>query len=278
MICAVCSSQNSELVLTKKRYRLFRCRECSLIYVGNVPSNVRKLYSPAGKYQVRYQHSAKARKEFMAHCHRNYDFFKRFAHGSVLDVGCSIGGFLSLCKGRKGVGLEINAATAVVARVHFGLEVHECTLEEYHSQYPKKRFDNVTLWDVIEHLPDPNTTLEICHKVLRPGGKLFVDTSNADGLFARASFALRKYFGWYHPQPPYHLFQYGVRTLVRILQKHHFEIVETRLFPASYARKQSIVSLNTDKGFLYVLLLGPVDLLARALKDGDMVTMVVRKA
>jgi 2-polyprenyl-3-methyl-5-hydroxy-6-metoxy-1,4-benzoquinol methylase len=215
----------------------------------------------------------------MAHCHRNFNIFKAFAsQGAVLDVGCSIGGFLPLCTGYERVGLEINEATRNVAKSHFGLdELYEYTLSEFHDLYLSRRFECVTMWDIIEHLPDPNQTLEIVRKTLRPGGLLFIDTPNADGLFARASFAIRDSFGWYHPEPPHHLFQYGVSTLTQLLQRHHSKVLRIVRFHASCRRKRSIISLCSPRGWLYLLMLGPVELVSRLIGDGDLATVVAKK-
>ena len=279
--CAVCDGRDLESLLIKNGYHLSRCNKCGLVFVTDPPSEseLRALYSPTKKYQTRYERSTEAREQFMAHCHRNFNIFKEFAsQGAVLDVGCSIGGFLSLCTGYERVGLEINEATRKVAQSHFGLEeICGYTLSEFHHLYPSRRFDYVTVRDVIEHLPDPNQTLEIVRKVLHPSGLLFIDTPNADGLFARASFTLRDSFGWYHPEPPHHLFQYGVSTLTRILQRHHFEVLKSVKFHASYRRKRSVISLRSPRGWLYLMMLGPVELVSRLVGDGDLVTVVAKK-
>jgi 2-polyprenyl-3-methyl-5-hydroxy-6-metoxy-1,4-benzoquinol methylase len=279
--CAVCHSQDLKPILIKNGYHLTHCNKCGLIFVTDPPNEaeLRTLYSPEKNYQTKYQFSPKAREQFMVHCYRNFNVFKEFSsQGVVLDVGCSIGGFLSLCTGYERVGLEINEASRKVAQNHFGLEeIYEYTLSEFHYLYPGRRFDCVTLWDVLEHLPDPNQTLEIIRQVLHPDGILFIDTPNADGLFARVSFMLRDSFGWYHPEPPHHLYQYGVSTLTQILQRHHFEVLKIVKVHASYRRKRSVVSLRSPRGWLYLLLLGPVELVSRLIGDGDLVTVVAKK-
>jgi len=104
------------------------------------------------------------------------------------------------------------------------------------------------------------------------------DTPNTDGLSARASFTLRDSFGWYHPEPPHHLFQYSVSALTQMLQRHHFEVLRIVKFHASYHRKHFVITLRSPRGWLYLLMLGPVELVGRLTGDGDLVTVVARDA
>ena len=75
---------------------------------------------------------------------------------------------------------------------------------------------------------------------------------------------------------PY-LFQYGVSTLTQILQSHHFEVLRIAKFHATYRRKRSVISLRSPRGWLYLLMLGPVELVGRLIGDGDLATVVAKK-
>ena len=46
------------------------------------------------------------------------------------------------------------------------------------SSYEKDSFDVITLWDVIEHVPQPSELLEIAFQILKPGGLCFAYTEN----------------------------------------------------------------------------------------------------
>lgn len=86
--------------------------------------------------------------------------------GNLLDTGCGYGFFLlemqSMCSSVTGIELSANEAT--YARQELGLNVHQGTLEE--AGFPDSCFDNVTMWEVIEHLPDPLSYFHEIHRIL----------------------------------------------------------------------------------------------------------------
>src|SRR5690606_1160892 len=74
---------------------------------------------------------------------------------ALLDIGCSSGLFLSEARaaGFTVRGAELSPDTAAFARGHFGLDIHVGDWRE--AGYAHASFDVVTLFDVIEHMPDP---------------------------------------------------------------------------------------------------------------------------
>src|SRR5439155_22069842 len=87
-----------------------------------------------------------------------------------------------------------SAAQAAAA----GVEVKAGLLES--QSLPEAHYDAVSLNHVIEHLHDPVRTLKICHRILKPGGRIFIATPN----FAAGGHRL---FGadWVPLDPPRHL-------------------------------------------------------------------------
>jgi SAM-dependent methyltransferase len=96
----------------------------------------------------------------------------------LLDIGCGFGAFLSFANqaGFDVTGVEIDKKIAQAAREN-GFVVYDDFLENL--ALPDNSFDVITLWDVIEHVPDPVSLLTECHRLLRPGGVLFYHTGNA---------------------------------------------------------------------------------------------------
>ncbi|HET6277172.1 MAG TPA: class I SAM-dependent methyltransferase, partial [Candidatus Polarisedimenticolia bacterium] len=117
----------------------------------------------------------------------------------LLDLGCGNGSFLSSMQdlGWEAFGLEPDREAARAAR-SAGLAVEPGVLQE--STFPQGSFDAVTMNHVIEHLPDPVRMLQLCHRVLRPGGVLWIATPNV-GSLGRARFGP----AWRGLEPPRHL-------------------------------------------------------------------------
>ena len=97
----------------------------------------------------------------------------------LLDVGCGNGSFLAQARtcGWSVEGVDPDAAAAAEA-TRRGMPVRVGGLELYAGQ--AACFDLITLSHVIEHVHDPMATLADCHRLLKPGGRLWIATPNID--------------------------------------------------------------------------------------------------
>ena len=105
--------------------------------------------------------------------------------GRILDVGTAGGAFLGVAK-RRGwevAGCEPNRWMAEWGSEHYGIDIQPGTI--FDMDLPDAHFDVVTLWDVLEHTPDPKTVLEECRRILKPNGLLIVNYPDIDALVAR---------------------------------------------------------------------------------------------
>jgi SAM-dependent methyltransferase len=102
----------------------------------------------------------------------------------LLDVGAYCGYFLEVARERgfRAEGLELSRWAAEQARSR-GFTVHREPLEV--RALSGERYDVVTMWDVVEHLPDPREELEAARQLLVPGGRLYLSTIDTGSLVAR---------------------------------------------------------------------------------------------
>jgi 2-polyprenyl-6-hydroxyphenyl methylase/3-demethylubiquinone-9 3-methyltransferase len=115
------------------------------------------------------------------------DYINRHAplHGeSVIDVGCG-GGLLTegmATRGAQVTGIDMGKAPLSVARLHqheSGLEIdyRQITAEQL-AEEQTGSFDTVTCMEMLEHVPEPSTTISACAKLLKDDGYLFLSTIN----------------------------------------------------------------------------------------------------
>lgn len=102
----------------------------------------------------------------------------------ALDVGCG-GGILTeslAALGADVTGIDLGEAPLAVARLHLhesGLNVdYRRTEAEALAREAPAAFDIVTCLEMLEHVPDPASTVQACHDLVRPGGLVFVSTIN----------------------------------------------------------------------------------------------------
>ncbi|MFG3449329.1 bifunctional 2-polyprenyl-6-hydroxyphenol methylase/3-demethylubiquinol 3-O-methyltransferase UbiG [Stenotrophomonas sp. NPDC047960] len=102
----------------------------------------------------------------------------------VLDIGCG-GGLLSEALAQSGAdvtAIDLAPELVKVARLH-GLEsgvtvdYRVQAAEDLAAEQPGS-FDVVTCMEMLEHVPDPGAIIAACHRLLKPGGQLFLSTVN----------------------------------------------------------------------------------------------------
>lgn len=231
--CNHCGSTASRLLARVDGYTLVQCRSCDLAFISDppAPAELAAMYQAGANYHTALHdpHSAAfARMRDVAAEH--LAFTRRWvSHGRLIDIGCSTGLFLNAAA-RKGFaveGAEFSASSARFARDHFALTVTDGDIHAVDAA--PGSFDVLTMFDVIEHVRDPAADILAAHRLLKPGGVFVLSTPNLDGLFPRASQPLANVLGhWPHPEPPWHLYQFSVRTLSAMLEQRGFACLGTQ--------------------------------------------------
>lgn len=139
--------------------------------------------------------------------------------GRILDVGCGKGFFVKLCaqKGLDAEGVELSETGAAYARERLGVRVTQGLLREVKGGLGF--FDTAVMWGVIEHLHDPLSTVRDVAGVLKPGGRIFVETGAGDDWLDRLLPAANM---WH--EPPLHLWVFSARGLGKTLENAGFTV------------------------------------------------------
>ena len=199
---------------------------------------------------------------------RRMKFVDRFIpeRARVLDVGCAAGYFLRVMRdrGHDAYGIEVSEAIAseAVERVGEG-RIHVGTLgsvPEARQGFAHESFDLVTLWDVLEHIPDPQSLLRQARSMLKPDGCLIVETQNVDSRFA-TMLGPR----WHHYKHQEHIYHFNPATARRLLEQSGFAIAElTSAFGGKYVSFGFIAERAQRLPRAAALALKPLGLLGRA--------------
>jgi 2-polyprenyl-3-methyl-5-hydroxy-6-metoxy-1,4-benzoquinol methylase len=145
----------------------------------------------------------------------------------VLDIGCgfceSLSYFESL--GCDAFGVEADENVRPIAD-KFGFKV---VFEAFSAHlFSERKFDYVTMSQVIEHSPDPTRTLDEIASILKPGGKVVLSTPNPSGWAARI-FGAR----WINWHAPYHLHFFSEGSLIEAAHQAGFTVIENKTITSS---------------------------------------------
>jgi len=222
--CLLCNSEKNVLILrtrdkdprdikTKEIFDLVRCVNCGMVFVGNMPSkkDIAKYYG-SGYYAQNNISNSIMNKIIMAS--RLSKIPKRNI-GSILDYGCGNGDFLLKMKqnGWNVNGVEFSQEGRKISSKKLGINI----MDENEFYKTNKQFDVITLWHVLEHLYEPNKTLEQLSKLLKKNGVLILSVPNIKSvqfsLFGKNTF---------HLDIPRHAAHYSPNTISLLLKKNGF--------------------------------------------------------
>src|SRR3990172_3397793 len=195
--------------LSAETFCYHRCSACELIFLSPVPADL-GVYYPDEYYEVP---SSRTELTFRAEVERwKLDLVQRFVRrGRLLEIGPAYGLFAYLA---KQAGFEVETIERDARCCRFLEEVAEvkainsgdvCSVLQTIEPCTV-----ITLWQVIEHLPDPWEVLVAASEQLVPGGILVVATPNPDAF----QFKILRRF-WAHVDAPRHLELIPVSLLTR---------------------------------------------------------------
>ena len=188
--CPICGAENNRF---SRRGYYVKCPDCKVAFRER-----RESIAELGDY---WQQEFWTQEEIEKRKNREpvfRDAFKLIQHlkpdgGSVLDIGCGIGTFLSVCRdgGWDVTGVEPSSIACKIARKEYGVEL----INELFSSamFRGKKFDAVFAAQVLHHLPDPVAFIQDVDRVLADDGILILRTPNLIPL--ELSLFLQRFLG-----------------------------------------------------------------------------------
>ena len=198
---------------TKERFAYYRCGSCRLLFLWPIPEQLEAFY-PEDYYAIPRSiddvgMEAQAQRP-------NLELILRFVRtGRLLEIGPAYGAFAHAA---KLAGFEVDTIEMDGRCCRFLEE--QVGVRAYHSSDPAivvqdlATYDVVAMWQVIEHLADPWSLLDILPKHVSSGGILVIAAPNPEAW----QFLL---FGgrWTHVDAPRHLQLIPIRVLVERLER-----------------------------------------------------------
>ncbi len=264
--CFVCNKNKWENLY----HSLVKCRQCGFIRARNKYFRIKpeQLYTEEyfnGLDYLNYQAEKKALiKNFIRRLKiiRNY-----IKSGNLLEIGCAYGYFLGLAEKKfntTGIDLDKN----VTSQAKKNTSHTKIITGDFLKKKNGEKYDVVCMFDVIEHLYNPQKYLRKIKKVLKPGGLLFIETGDIGTLLPK----IRR-SKWRLIYPPIHLSYFSRKTLTKLLENEGFRVEETKYPDFFRTLRQTIFKTKLPK-----LLPNSILDLSFKLNTRDIMFVIARKS
>jgi len=230
--CIICNEAHAKPFCVKNNREYVSCTVCRHVYVQDplAESEITQYYANRTSHHAsadKKEWDYSPTKEKLVYRPQLQRLAKLGKAGRILDIGCSNGSFLSAAKkyGWDGYGIELEKNSYELAQKH-GVKVYNQQLSQ--QAFPDEHFSAITLWQVIEHLPDPKTVIKEIVRILQPGGIFAVSTPNIRSI---GWILLRE--EWDAVEPEVHLNLFEPKNLARLitdcgLRTRHLETVDLK--------------------------------------------------
>lgn len=211
--------------LSRESFQLMDCAACGFRFTNPRPpqAEIGRYYqseeylshsaSPKGLFQRLYSAArtwAIGRKHALISRHQ--------PHGRVLDLGCGTGDLLSYLatQGYQVEGVEPSIKAREIAIAEHGLQVVPSLAQIPHREY----YQVITLWHVLEHVPDVRTTFKQLYALLADRGLLVIAVPDRESWDAQ-------HYGahWAAWDVPRHLSHFRRSDLLQLVHDHGFEVL-----------------------------------------------------
>lgn len=247
--CAICKNLAPHIIFENKYKKavsknsecFYKCDKCGLIFIYPQAKimDINSYYEE--KYCKLWELDIDSVKRNKSYTFKKWlDEIERYcAGGKILDVGCATGFFLEEARNRGWIpyGAELSEYSSKIAKKNFGDKIFTGTLSG--ANFTANSMDVVTMFDVLEHSPDPVNLLKEAHRVLKHNGLLCIATPNTESFFC-------KIMGRNWPEfKPEHLFTFGKKNIIFLLSIIGYTLVK-------FKNTEKYLTFNYIKSYFYV--------------------------
>jgi SAM-dependent methyltransferase len=246
--CPACGGGTLDRMFELRGFEFVSCRSCDIAMYWGAERVERNddLFPPAyftdggAGYTDYLADAVSRRRQARAYLRRLADLGIRAGPGRrTLDVGCGAGFFMVEARddGWDVVGCDVSEFVVAHARAVFGLDVVRAAFLD--APFAPASYDLITMFGVLEHLPQPRRVVERAHELLRPGGCIAIETWNRRALAARALAS-----HWHVYAPPSCLWYHSDRSLRRLFAPDRWQRLRYGAAPKWISVRHAVSALD----------------------------------
>jgi 2-polyprenyl-3-methyl-5-hydroxy-6-metoxy-1,4-benzoquinol methylase len=221
--CHICGDHNIKYKFMVGEHSLYQCAGCGFMFLNPQPSDefLSSLYTSdyflMGADDLSSRRRSEMKKATALLYLKQLIRYYGSQEGKLLEIGCGNGDFLLAAKqtGFAVQGIEVSESATKSANDKLGVQTVQCgTVEDI--DLPDGCFDVCALFDVVEHVRHPIKFLNRVHRLLAPGGVLFIVTPSLGSWSARL---MKNRWMEFKPE---HLHYFDTETIQNALCKSGF--------------------------------------------------------
>ena len=215
--CRICSADRFVPLTQAPTVNYYQCGQCQVIFLNPQPTletlkqqYTRQALLDTGPASAWFTHKPYFLRALLRE--RLRDVIRYRPHGDLLDVGCGMGDFCGVAReaGFAVYGTEFSDTYSEHTKRTVGItEIYTGRLQEI--DFGAKQFEVITLWHVLEHVPDPLETLLCLKALVKPEGLVAVEVPNVEQNRTRPMY--RSDLEDYPVERQEHLFYYSSQSL-----------------------------------------------------------------
>jgi 2-polyprenyl-3-methyl-5-hydroxy-6-metoxy-1,4-benzoquinol methylase len=236
--CPLCGFPGTHRIFERtahdRVWHLAQCSSCGLHFTDPAPTDLEMRSFYEGEYHTELQDPAFMDRAFGPKYRRYLGMVRPHlkTDAATLDVGCATGLFPKMLKdaGYRAEGIELNSASAAWGRENYRVPIHEGLLDEL--RVSSRKFDLISMTDVLEHTLSPPAEVRMVHSLLNEGGHFLVTFPDILSPSSRYLRALSKSIGrewvWSTCHIPQHTWEFSYSTALRLFTQGGFQLVAFR--------------------------------------------------
>ncbi len=217
-----------DYTVTQENFTLKQCHQCQFVFTDPRPEDSALAnYYLSDKYISPYRGNNSLIDKLYLLARKRTMVWKRklieshSTQGSLLDIGCGTGEFLTEMKSHHWnvSGVEPSSTARDLAEKKVETKIYQLL-----SEVRERNFSVITLWHVLEHLPDPHQALQTLQGLLAESGTIFIAVPN------HRSYDAQHYKSfWAGYDVPRHLWHFNKENMKMLLEKNGFRL--TKIIP-----------------------------------------------
>lgn len=229
-ICPLCGHPEFELhlegkdhLVSKQTFKVVQCSKCHFLFTNPRPKDENLSDYYRSEEYLSHHSSNKGLIPFLYRTARRFALGYKFQviskyvpQGILLDYGCGTGHFLNffIRQGWEGYGIEPDNDARQVA-----LEENPGIVYSSLEEHPRQSYSVITLWHVLEHLPDLNGVFSKLAGLLKPNGIMVLALPNHQ---SKDSTIYKHHWAGY--DLPRHLYHFDKTSLRKLVKKHGLKV------------------------------------------------------